>query len=174
MGVNVFIVGPRHSETIIFWSMFRQNERLLYIDEPSNRVLCDLPKHYPRQTSDDFIALYERNPSRLEECFAPIPLEEGLRSELTREQQQCLELLLTHRSAVACDFSRRVFKVADLNATDLPAVLVPLHRRRESVALSDLLLSGADTWRSRFGMWCIVSASCGGVEVGSPPEAIVW
>lgn len=145
--MNIFIVGLRRSGTTIFWRMFRDDDRLLCLDEPFNPLLSDLPRPHEKGTRAEFIDIYESQPDVFRRKFSPIEPKEEVETGLTDGQAEYLTWLLGQNRHVVCDFTRCAFKIEDLHRIDPSAVLVHLHRRPESVATSHLLPSGSGTWR---------------------------
>lgn len=153
MEMNIFIVGLRRSGTTIFWRMFRDDKRFLCFDEPFNPALKGLPKPHPKGTRSEFIELYRRDPVQFRKEFYPIPLQEELKTELSRKQKGYLEWLLHFNQNTVCDFTRCAFKLSDLHDVDSGATVIHLHRQPQSLATSHLLPSGANSLRRRVGNW---------------------
>jgi hypothetical protein len=140
--MNVFILGLRRSGTTIFWETLRQDKRFIAYDEPFNPLLVDLPLQNRKQTRDELIKVYQKDPVAFQQNFAPIPLEEEFQPGLTEAQANYLKWLLQHSDKPKIiDFTRCTFKIEALHQVDPDAVLVHLHREAGAFATSHLIPS---------------------------------
>lgn len=134
---HIAVVALRRSGTTALWRLLRQDTRYTCYDEPFSHLLHDLPAENAKKTRAEFIALYNRDPQRFREFYAPITRGEEVTGELSVGQARYLEYLL-ESGPVACDMTRCMGKISALHSVMPEAVLVHLFRHPVAFASSHL------------------------------------
>ncbi len=143
MAIRLIILGLRRSGTTIFWQMFRQDPRLTNYDEPFNPLLYRIPSPESGKNPQEFVALFERDPRRFWELYAPIAFTEELRDGLTDRQRAWLRHVGESGEHVTMDVTRCHYKIEALKEIAPDAALVHLYRPAPSHASSHMLPSDA-------------------------------
>ena len=147
--LRILILGLRRSGTTIFWQMFRQDARLLAVNEPFNPALSDMPLEIPNRSRRELIEIFREDPEGFWRRFAPIATTEELHADLSDRQQAWLRFLLDRQPGFVMDATRCHFKLGALQALARDAVVVHLHRGPAAVASSHLVPSGSGGFRGK-------------------------
>lgn len=134
---HIAVVALRRSGTTALWNLLRQDRRYTCYDEPFSRLLHDLPAENQKRTRAEFIALYNRDPQRFRDLYAPISRGEEVTREFSEGQVQYLQYLLDS-GPVAFDVTRCMGKIRALHEAASDAVLVHLFRHPVAFASSHL------------------------------------
>ena len=145
--MKLFILGLRRSGTTIFWKSFRKDSRLLCYDEPFNPTLIDIGAPDTKKTLAEFRRVYEKDPRRWCDSFAPIEYAEQLQESLGERQQSWLRYLIGDADHFAIDLTRCHFKLAALSEVVPDAIVVHLYRPASAFATSHLA-PRAGGWRA--------------------------
>jgi hypothetical protein len=157
--MRIFLVALRRSGTTAFFDLMRQDKRFTCFDEPFNPMLRDLPGGNEWGTHEEFLRLFERDPSRFWDLFRPLQGITEITPELTEKQREFLRYLHASAENTFMDFTRLNFKIAELAEIAPDAILIHLHRAPACFASSHLLPS---IWlrrrklkymRARFKFW---------------------
>lgn len=145
--MRIFILGLRRSGTTIFWKMFRQDARLLAVNEPFNPALSEMPVELPNESRRELIEIFREDPQDFWRRFAAIATTEELHEHLTDRQRDWLRFLLDRQSHFVMDATRCHFKLAALHALAPDAVVVHLYRGPASMTTSHLVPTGSGGFR---------------------------
>lgn len=137
---HIAVVALRRSGTTALWKLLRQDDRFACYDEPFSHLLGDLPAGNVKQTRDEFIAKFERDPAKFRALYAPITRREEVTRGLTGEQTEYLRYLLADGPTIF-DVTRCMGKIPALHGIIPEAVLVHLFRHPVAFASSHLLPS---------------------------------
>ena len=101
--MRIFILGLRRSGTTIFWKMFRQDPRLLAVNEPFNPALSEMPVEIPNRSRRELIEIFREDPRDFWRRFAAIGTTEELHDDLTDRQRDWLQFLLDRQPGFVMD-----------------------------------------------------------------------
>lgn len=146
--LSIIALGLRRSGTTAFWRAFRQDRRFLCFDEPLNPFLRELPGLEPKQTRDEYLALFRPDPAAFWARFAPISNFGELTPTLSKRQKAWLSYLLAQADTVFVDETRLHLNVKTLKDVAPEAYLVHLYRNASAFASSHLLPSEGARLRS--------------------------
>jgi hypothetical protein len=151
--VKLFILGLRRSGTTIFWETLRQDSRFTCYDEPFNPLLRELPAEHPKRTRRELIALFDRDPEKFWQIFAPIGRIQELQEGFSDRQFAYLRFLLSSGENVVLDTTRCHYKMDALAQVAPDAYVVHLYRPAAQFATSHLAPSStgpAAVFRERY------------------------
>ncbi len=147
---QLWILGLIHSGTTIFWRAWQKDDRFLCFDEPVSG-LGVLPKQNSRQSYNEFIRIFIKNPEVFWKYYSPLHPIEELDTEFSSKQVQYLRFLFSQSSMVVTDETHLHLHLPALSKITPEAYVVHLHRRASAFATSHLRPSWSreTTWIRR-------------------------
>lgn len=149
---HIAVVALRRSGTTALWNLLRRDDRYTCFDEPFSHLFHDLPAENAKRTRAEFIGLYNRDPARFRELYAPITRGEEVTRGLTEKQVAYLKHLL-EGGPTAFDVTRCMGKIPALHEVAPEGVLVHLYRHPVAFASSHLLPSDSFDPLGLRGRW---------------------